>query len=137
MKRYLQGLGYDADGYRVPIEALLLKQAPSIAVVKNGQYKHFVVLKGYRNGLVLIGDPAFGLRAVPVRTFAKIWDGVVFLIHQPVADARSAFNRQEDWRQVALVTPDLAIRQQLSASALTRDLPPIYQLTPFFNASPR
>lgn len=136
MKTYLTSIGLDADGFRVPLEALLAKEAPSIVVLKTGAYMHFVVLKGVRDGQVLLGDPAFGLKTVPVADFAKSWQGVAFLIHGPADVEAAAYNRRQDWAALPRPALDMASRAQPSASALVRDLPPIYQLTSTFHVTP-
>lgn len=135
LKTYLKTLGLSADGYHVPLAALLQKQAPSIVVIRTGAYKHFVVLKGVKDGYVLLGDPALGLRAQTIKDFARDWQGIVFLIHGDRDVEAAFFNRNQDWRTLTTPPLMLALREQPSASALTRDLPPIYQLTTTFHVS--
>lgn len=137
MKAYLKSVGLDADGYRVPLSSLIAKQAPSIVVVRTGRYKHFVVLKGVRDGYALIGDPAFGLKAEKLSDFARTWEGIAFLIHGPPDVEATEFNRREDWAALTQPSLERALREQPSASALMRDLPPIYQLTTVFHVGPQ
>jgi predicted double-glycine peptidase len=81
IKLYLSSKGLSSDGYRLPLERYARGETPAIAVIRVGQYKHFVVIKGVENGQVLVGDPAAGLHAYSTAEFNKIWDGLVFIIH--------------------------------------------------------
>jgi predicted double-glycine peptidase len=81
MKRYLASRGLKSDGYRVPLERYAQARTPAIAVIQVGGYKHFVVIKSVRNGEVLVGDPAIGLHAYTLDAFKKVWDGLIFVVH--------------------------------------------------------
>ena len=62
MKLYLESQGYRADGFRMSYEALAGLNAPSIAMINTGNYRHFVVVKGVADSHILVGDPMLGLR---------------------------------------------------------------------------
>ncbi|MBK6006398.1 C39 family peptidase [Ramlibacter ginsenosidimutans] len=97
MKQYLESLGYAADGFQQPLEKLAEAGLPAIVLVNEGNYHHFVVVKGLRDGRVLIGDPARGTRALTREEFEKLWlGGLLFVIHDHVQQAR--FNLASDWR---------------------------------------
>src|SRR3954447_13030599 len=68
MKRYLEAHGFEADGFQEPLEKLVSANIPAIVLVNESGYNHFVVVKGLRNGRILLGDPAGGTRAVPEAT---------------------------------------------------------------------
>lgn len=127
MKAYLKSIGLNADGYRQPMADLLAARAPAIAVIKVGAYRHFVVVKGVAGGKVLVGDPAQGLKVYSTPEFAKIWNGVVFVIHPE--DAQGRFNRSEEWAMLG--GPKLEALDDSTLASFTRALPPIYQITPF------
>lgn len=129
MKRYLERLGYVADGYRAPLELLAKTKIPAIAVVNVGRYKHFVVVKGISGGQVLVGDPAEGLKVYRLSEFKKAWDGAFFVIHGGRA-AEGRFNLASEWGQVPHGPIDVALQDQFSISDLTRDLPLVFQITP-------
>ncbi|WP_372786937.1 C39 family peptidase [Phenylobacterium sp.] len=131
MKTYLGSIGLSADGYRETLDDLQASDAPGIAVIQIAGYRHFVVVKGVRDGRVLVGDPAQGLRAYATADFAKVWNGVIFKIE---GGERVAFNRAEEW--AALPHAPRARLYDYSLGALTRELPPIYQITPFRLAAP-
>lgn len=97
IKRYLAENGFDADGFRVPLEKLEEANLPAIALIDVKGYHHFVVIKGVRDGRVLVGDPALGTRAIPIDKFKTTWkSGLVFVIHN--RRNLAVFNSPNDWR---------------------------------------
>ena len=89
--------GFEADGFELPIEKLAEEGLPAIVLLNDRGYRHFVVVKGLRNGRILLGDPARGTRAMPVPRFHELWDnGVMFVIHNRRDAAQ--FNQPRDWR---------------------------------------
>ncbi len=44
----------------MPLEKLDNEGVPAIVLINERGYHHFVVVKGYKNGRVLVGDPARG-----------------------------------------------------------------------------
>ncbi|MEP6899489.1 MAG: C39 family peptidase [Rhodanobacter sp.] len=97
IKRYLQSNGFDADGFQLPLEKLQQEGLPAIVLIDEKGYHHFVVVKGLRNGRVLIGDPAIGTRSIPVAQFDQVWKNkLMFVIHNRREWA--SFNRADDWR---------------------------------------
>jgi predicted double-glycine peptidase len=99
MKIYLEGRGYQADGFEIEagqFDQLIAENIPFIALIKDGGYNHFVVVKGATGTHVLIGDSAKGARVMSRQDFEKIWDGrIAFLIHSNQTVAR--FNVPDDW----------------------------------------
>lgn len=129
MKRYLEGLGYKAEGYQISLDELMASKEPLITIIDLGKYRHFVVVKGARDGQVLVGDPAQGLRTYSAEEFTQIWQPVILTIEEA---GRPAFNREADWRPYGA----FALGEPLSddsLASLTRELPPRYQITPVFN----
>jgi len=97
MKNYLGAHGFEADGFQAEIEQLLSASIPAIALIKENGYNHFVVVKGLRNGRVLIGDPSAGARAMPYKDFKSLWfNRILFVIRNQTELAR--FNADADWR---------------------------------------
>jgi predicted double-glycine peptidase len=97
MRRYLATHGFQADGFEVPLDLLAEYQVPAIVLLNDRGYRHFVVIKGLRNGRVLLGDPARGTRAMPRSRFEQLWDNrVLFVVHNQRGLAR--FNHPHDWR---------------------------------------
>ncbi len=96
MKRYLEAHGYEADGFEAPLAKLASVGIPAIVLINESGYNHFVVIKGVREGRVLIGDPSGGTRAMAQAKFESIWvNQILFIIsnHQDVA----SFNLASDW----------------------------------------
>lgn len=97
MQRYLDGLGLRSDGYRVSLDKLTEIGIPAITLINTKGYNHFVVIKGIKNGEVLVGDPALGLKSFPKAEFESMWKGVIFVIRDQIEPARQAFNLGDEW----------------------------------------
>ncbi len=96
MKRYLQSLGYTADGVRVSLNTLIKVGVPAIALITDRGYRHFVVVKGADATQVVIGDPALGRRVLSRRAFEAARVGnLFFVIRSDLHAAR--FNLAADW----------------------------------------
>jgi predicted double-glycine peptidase len=97
IRRFLEAHGFVADGYELPLETLAKTHTPAIVLITENGYHHFVVVKGVRNGRVLVGDPANGTRPMTQASFERKWeDHVLFVIHNKPALA--VFNDARDWR---------------------------------------
>jgi len=121
MKLYLEGLGFEADGFQQTLDKLAEARLPAIVLVNEGRYQHFVVVKGLRDGRVLVGDPARGTRAIAREDFEKLWvGGLLFVIHSHVQQAR--FNLPADWRAAPPAPTFTGIgREGLGGTGLTRN----------------
>lgn len=97
IKRYLHSQGFDADGFQLPLEKLQQENLPAIVLIDLKGYHHFVVIKGVRDGRVLVGDPALGTHSFPLNRFDQLWKNkLVFVIHNRRGWA--VFNGAADWR---------------------------------------
>lgn len=96
MKRYLAARGITADGYRVTLDQISKARVPGIALIDFDGYKHFVVVKGIADGMVLLGDPSLGLRRENLRTFRRQWNGVFFVLNGRNDVAMRHFNSPVD-----------------------------------------
>jgi len=103
MKRYLEAHGFEADGFEAPLEKLAGASIPAIVLINDNGYNHFVVVKGLRDGRVLIGDPSGGTRAMPQEKFESIWVNQILFIISNRQDI-AGFNQASDWR-VAVQAP--------------------------------
>lgn len=96
IKRFLETRGFAADGFELTLDKLAEARLPAIVLIKEKGYHHFVVIKGMRGERVLIGDPAFGTRAISRTAFEAMWDNeVLFVVHNRQELAR--FNQPVDW----------------------------------------
>jgi predicted double-glycine peptidase len=98
MKKYLEGRGYTADGYKVGLDQLAAVGIPAITLLNLKGYRHFVVVKGVTKTDVLVGDPSLGGRVIPRDEFQSVWNGILFLIRSNKDVASGYFNRKRDWR---------------------------------------
>ena len=97
MKRYLDEHGFEADGFEAPLEKLAAANLPAIVLLNEHGYNHFVVVKGLKDGRVLLGDPAGGTRAMAQADFEAMWSNhILFVITNRQTSAR--FNVATDWR---------------------------------------
>jgi predicted double-glycine peptidase len=97
IKRFLGANGFEADGFRVPLDKLEQEKLPAIVLIDEKGYHHFVVIKGMQNDRVLIGDPARGTRVISRTKFMALWqNGIVFVIHN--RRNLAVFNSPTDWK---------------------------------------
>ncbi len=134
IKRYLETRGFQSDGFRLTLDQLVQVNRPGIAVVTAGAYRHFVVVKGARDGKILVGDPALGLKTYSDAEFAKIWNGVIFAIRAAPGE-KVTFNNDREWSPWAVAPLGEPLGDD-SLSQLTRELPPLYQVTPVIVTNP-
>jgi uncharacterized protein len=119
MKSYLQAEGFEANGYRAPLEELEKANMPAITLIQDNGYYHFVVVKGLRGKDVLIGDPSMGTRVIPRERFEAMWKNrILFVV---INKDRAAFNTAFDWRAQKKAPLDSAIyRDGLVSGTLLR-----------------
>ena len=97
MKNLLAMVGMKADGFRLPLSKLVEAKVPAIVLISTNGYHHFVVIKGVKDGRVLLGDPATGTHAVARDDFEKMWSNkLLFVIHGYTGPVR--FNDPADWQ---------------------------------------
>lgn len=126
MKRYLASAqGLSAEGYRWTLEDLKRARAPALALIRVGAYRHFVLVKGVRDGKVLVGDPAQGLKLYTTAEFAQVWNGVVF-VAKPGTGGAPTYDHPKDWAHFTLGPLDPLSNTALAS--FTRELPPIFQI---------
>jgi len=89
MKRYVASLGVSGAGYRAEVKDLLALTEPAIVPIDYAGAKHFVVLRGIRDGVVFIADPSAGNIAFSVEDFARLWDKNTLFIVSPQAGTKA------------------------------------------------
>ena len=97
IKTYLGSHDFQADGFELPLSKLAESKLPAIVLVVDKGYHHFVVVKGLRDGRILIGDPSSGTRAISQEAFEALWQNkLLFVIHNKQTQAK--FNEEADWQ---------------------------------------
>ncbi|WP_205123616.1 C39 family peptidase [Cognatilysobacter lacus] len=96
MKRYVEGRGMQARGFRVDAAALYRLRMPVIALLDLKGYKHFVIVKGAEAGRVFVADPALGHRVMNENDFTRGWNGIVLAVigDRPLLDSALVNNRE-------------------------------------------
>jgi hypothetical protein len=88
MKAFVERRGYRGEGLANLDFAGLLARAPAIVPLRIHGFRHFVVLRGAQGGNVLLADPAFGVRSMPLDAFLAAWEAyprlgrVAFLVER-------------------------------------------------------
>ena len=120
MKQYLNDRGYQADGIYASLDDLARVGIPAIVLIEVQGYKHFVVVKGVKNGEVMAGDPAAGLKHYRRAEFEKLWtNGIVFVVRSKADIARKHFNAE--WANIARAPlGDAILRDSLANVTLLR-----------------
>ncbi|MDB5459072.1 MAG: peptidase bacteriocin processing [Caulobacteraceae bacterium] len=84
LKRFAASRGFAAAGFAGLTLEDLLAMAPVVAPIRVRGFGHFVVVRGRRGDRLLLGDPAFGNRTMPVGDFLKVWTSRVgFIVYRP------------------------------------------------------
>ena len=122
MKRYVATLGSDSGGFRADIDDLQKLGQPAIVPIDYAGFKHFVVVKGIRDGKVFIADPSAGNIAMSVPAFVGLWDkGTLFVIYpskdRPAVQSSLALTDQE----LGVISPDLVRDEALLQVPDNRD----------------
>lgn len=73
LKKFAAARGFVATGYGNLELPELLAMSPAITPLRLGGFGHFVIVRGLKNDRLLIADPSFGNRAMPVREFLGAW----------------------------------------------------------------
>ena len=126
MKRYVATLGSDSGGFRGDMNDLAKLDQPAIVPIDYAGFKHFVVVKGIRDGKVYIADPSAGNIAFSVHEFAGLWDkGTLFVIypsktHPAVQSSLVLSDRELGVISPDLVRDDIALRPVDNRDALER-----------------
>jgi len=81
MKRLVTALGHPSGGFRASTRDLVVLDHPAIAPIGYAGFKHFVVVKGFKDGRVYVADPALGNLSFTIERFEEIWlDNVLFIV---------------------------------------------------------
>lgn len=128
MRSYLASIGYNADGYRAPLDKLAKANIPAIALINPKGYSHFVVIAGVVNDSVMLLDSAKGKMILSRNDFEKEWNGILFIIHDDMKLAGKSFNTKGKWAShlQARFNVNLNDRDLASAGLATAYMPGYY-----------
>jgi uncharacterized protein len=120
MKTYLDAIGFPSVGLYASLDDLERAGIPAIALIEVNGYKHFVVIKGIKNGELMVGDPAAGLKVYRRADFEKLWtNGILFVVRSRSDVGKSHFNAE--WDNIARAPVGTGIlRDTLSNITLLR-----------------
>jgi uncharacterized protein len=114
MKRYVATLGSDSGGFRGDMTDLTKLDQPAIVPIDYAGFKHFVVVKGIRDGKVFIADPSAGNIAFSVQEFAGLWDkGTMFVIYPSKTHANVQSSLALTDQELGVISPDL-VREDIA-----------------------
>lgn len=97
LKDYLARHGLQSGGFRAPLAKLAEVKVPAIVLIEHNGYRHFVVVRGVREGRVLVSDPSLGTRSIPEDRFLEEWNGIFFLVLTEAERAQADFNAGRVW----------------------------------------
>lgn len=130
MKRLVTVLGHPSGGFRGSFDDLRKLDHPAIVPIHHAGFKHFVVVKGYRDGRVYVADPSLGNISFPEEKFKEVWieeekkdqKGVLFIIFPNGFKPHSQLEiQEEDLRSVDDTTLDMmALRETLPDPAMAQ-----------------
>lgn len=120
MKRYLsEKQAFSSDGFRLSLDELKELGVPAITMIGIQGYRHFVVIKGLKDGQVLVGDPALGLRSYSEREFQELRvNDILFIIRDRLDLARRNFNASNTWNAVTRAPVDTSVSREGLSSFL-------------------
>lgn len=112
LKRFVDSRGYAGDGYGELDLSDLIEIGPAIVPIHLRTYDHFVVFRGVGAGRVVLADPAYGNRTMPLDEFLRVWrNRVAFVVGR--RDGRPAPNRLTVGSEDPVIVPRTSIRTAL------------------------
>ncbi len=75
-------------------------RVPVLALLDIDGYAHFVLVRGIKDGLVRLLDPAAGARTIPLRRFRESWNGVVLAVIGPNYQHQGPLARDDAWHSL-------------------------------------
>ncbi len=92
MKKFVQRLGYDGNGFKANINDLIELEAPCIIPIEFYGYRHFTVFRGFHGNHIFLADPFRGNTSYTTATFENMWfENVIFIVDKKNAPSISAF----------------------------------------------
>jgi uncharacterized protein len=80
LKRFGDRRGYVVQGFKITKpDAITEIKIPFLTLINTRGYNHFVIIKGVRDGVVYIADPAFGNRSRSLAEFKEEWSTIILV----------------------------------------------------------
>ena len=91
MKKFVQKLGYDGNGFKADINDLIELETPCIIPIEFYCYRHFTVFRGFHGNHIFLADPFRGNTSYKTTLFEKMWyQNVIFIVDKKNARTISA-----------------------------------------------
>lgn len=82
MKRFVNKLGYEGNGYQANLTDIKGLDAPCIIPIEFLGYRHFTVLRGIHGNHIFLADPFRGNTSYELNTFENMWhQNVIFIVN--------------------------------------------------------
>ncbi|KMV31389.1 C39 family peptidase [Photobacterium swingsii] len=120
MKKYINSIGLEANGYKLPLEKIKKLGIPAITIINFDGYMHFVVIKGINTKQVILGDPSRGTIVMDIKEFEEYYKGLVLLVKSHIDVARNGFIKKENYSvYAASPTAEAVSRDSLATFSIT------------------
>jgi len=120
MKKYLNSIGLQADGYKIPLEKFRKLRIPAITIINFDGYMHFVVIKGINSKQVILGDPSRGTLVMPIEEFKPYYKDAVLLVKSRTKLGRESFITAENYNiYTSSPTSEAIARDSLATYSIT------------------
>ncbi|MDX1302188.1 C39 family peptidase [Photobacterium sp.] len=120
MKKYLDSVGLEANGYKIPLNKFKKLGIPGITIVNFDGYMHFVVIKGINSKQIILGDPSRGTVVMDIEKFEPNYKGLVLLVKNKIKIGKDSFITAENY---SIYTPSPV------TEAITRDSLATFSIT--------
>ncbi len=99
MKRFVEVLGYKADGYKAELDDIRALNKPAIMRLELSGYQHFAVYRGIYGNHIFFADPFRGNTSYTIDQFLTMWSGnIVFIVSTEEVRTNALRLRNEDLR---------------------------------------
>jgi predicted double-glycine peptidase len=126
MKRYVNAIDLDGEGFRATLDELQGLAVPAIVPIDYGGFKHFVVFRGLRDGRVFLADPSAGHLVLRTDEFLRLWDRNTLFIVSPrrgrtpvaqlaLSDQELGVMDMDRLRDNARIDPNAALQRALDS----------------------
>ncbi len=80
IKNYVDALGLSGAGFKISYPLLLNIRVPTVILLNENGYSHFVVFRKATPEYTWVADPIRGNQRFRAGVFASMWDGIIFVI---------------------------------------------------------